>query len=526
MSHVLMIVPVGADVDLETATSVLHDSFENKKISVGLFEPVVSTYEKSEATEAVNLSEVEHFLGQGGFDWLLEDIFANYVRAANGKDIVLVKGLVYTIGKPYAWRLNREIAIALDAGIILVARAGNGGSSKLEEQIEIALNYYGKNVLGCFIHESTEPVKFTNPNIKLLGSIANEDKGVINLDKNSITSFFVSRKEAHLSPPAFRYQLVQKARQANKRIILPEGNEPRTIRAAMICAERNIARCVLIGWKDEIYKVAKQNDIAIDDRIEIIEPKEAVIEKYVEPMVEIRKHKGLTAEMARVGLKDHVVLGTMMLQLGEVDGLVSGAMHTTANTIRPAFQLIKYKKDVKLVSSIFFMCLPEQVFVFGDCAVNTNPNAEELADIAIQSADSASAFGITPRVAMISYSTGASGFGPDIDRVREATKIVREKRPELLVDGPLQYDAAIDSKVAKLKIPDSKVAGKATVMIFPDLNVGNAISKAVQRSAGIICIGPMLQGLRKPVNDLSRGCSVEDIVFTIALTAVQASQEL
>jgi phosphate acetyltransferase len=241
-------------------------------------------------------------------------------------------------------------------------------------------------------------------------------------------------------------------------------------------------------------------------------------------MVELRQHKGLTAGLAEEQLHDPVVLGTMMLHLGEVDGLVSGAVHTTANTIRPALQLIKTAPGTRLVSSIFFMCLPEQVLVYGDCAINIDPSAEELADIAIQSAESAQAFGIAPRVAMLSYSTGTSGSGSDVDKVKEATCLARERRPDLLIDGPLQYDAATIKEVAESKAPDSRVAGRATVFIFPDLNTGNTTYKAVQRSAEVISIGPMLQGLRKPVNDLSRGALVEDIVFTIALTAIQAEQ--
>tara|TARA_B110000046_G_C12863353_1_gene342820 strand:- start:110 stop:844 length:735 start_codon:yes stop_codon:yes gene_type:complete len=241
-------------------------------------------------------------------------------------------------------------------------------------------------------------------------------------------------------------------------------------------------------------------------------------------MVELRKHKNLTAPMAVAQLEDNVVLGTMMLALDKVDGLVSGAIHTTANTIRPAMQLIKTAPGAKLVSSVFYMCLPEQVLVYGDCAVNPDPNAEELADIAIQSADSALAMGITPKVAMISYSTGASGTGSDVEKVKQATAIAKELRPDLIIDGPLQYDAATTASVAKSKAPNSPVAGQATVLIFPDLNTGNTTYKAVQRSAHVISVGPMLQGLRKPVNDLSRGALVEDIVYTIALTSIQAQK--
>ena len=239
-------------------------------------------------------------------------------------------------------------------------------------------------------------------------------------------------------------------------------------------------------------------------------------------MVERRKGK-LTEPMAEAQLTDPVVIGTMMVQLGEVDGLVSGAINTTANTVRPAFQLIKTSPDFKLVSSIFFMLLPEQVVVYGDCAINPMPNAEELAEIAIQSADSAAAFGIVPKVAMISYSTGESGSGDDVEKVREATRIAKARRPDLLIDGPLQYDAAAIESVGRQKAPNSPVAGQATVFIFPDLNTGNTTYKAVQRSANVVSVGPMLQGLNKPVNDLSRGALVEDIVYTIALTAIQAA---
>ena len=330
-------------------------------------------------------------------------------------------------------------------------------------------------------------------------------------------------REPRLSPPAFRYQLSVRAREANKRIVLPEGNEPRTIQAAVICHQRSLAQCILIGKEAEIKTVAEAQGVALPNDIIIIDP-DVVRNDYIKPMVELRKHKGLAPDMAQAQLEDNVVLATMMVALNEVDGLVSGAVHTTANTIRPALQLIKTHPDARVVSSVFFMCLPEQVLVYGDCAVNPDPNAQQLADIAIQSAESAKTFGVTPRVAMISYSTGSSGTGDDVEKVREATRIAQEQRPDLIIDGPLQYDAAAIESVAKSKAPNSPVAGKATVFVFPDLNTGNTTYKAVQRSANVISIGPMLQGLNKPVNDLSRGALVEDIVFTIALTAVQATQ--
>ncbi len=335
------------------------------------------------------------------------------------------------------------------------------------------------------------------------------------------TRLSVPRSELRLSPPAFRYQLVKRAQQANKRIVLPEGNEPRTIRAAAICQERGIARCVLLAKPDEVQTVAREQGINLPASLEILDP-ELIIDQYIEPMCEMRKSKGLTPSDAREQLKDTVVLGTMMLALDEVDGLVSGAVHTTANTIRPALQLIKTAPGYSLVSSVFFMLLPDQVLVYGDCAVNPNPSATELAEIALQSAESAVALGVNPRVAMISYSTGTSGSGAEVEKVAEATRIAQERAPNLPIDGPLQYDAASVASVGKQKAPNSLVAGQATVFIFPDLNTGNTTYKAVQRSANVISVGPMLQGLRKPVNDLSRGALVDDIVFTIALTALQA----
>ncbi|KAA5949851.1 phosphate acetyltransferase [Pantoea sp. Bo_2] len=332
-----------------------------------------------------------------------------------------------------------------------------------------------------------------------------------------------SERSRRLSPPAFRYQLTELARKAGKRVVLPEGDEPRTVKAAAICAERGIATCVLLGNPDEIQRVAAAQGVELGKGVEIVDP-EQVRENYVPRLVELRKSKGMTEVVAQEQLEDNVVLGTMMLESGEVDGLVSGAVHTTANTIRPPLQLIKTAPNSSLVSSVFFMLLPEQVLVYGDCAINPDPTAEQLAEIAIQSADSAKAFGIDPRVAMISYSTGTSGAGSDVEKVREATRIAQEKRPDLVIDGPLQYDAAIMEDVAKSKAPNSQVAGRATVFIFPDLNTGNTTYKAVQRSADLISIGPMLQGMRKPVNDLSRGALVDDIVYTIALTAIQSQQ--
>ncbi|MDO5768573.1 MAG: phosphate acetyltransferase [Psychrobacter sp.] len=344
------------------------------------------------------------------------------------------------------------------------------------------------------------------------------------LDLAWLKDYFSRGHTTRLSPSAFRHLVVKKAEQAKKRIVLPEGAEPRTVEAACICQSRGIADCVLLAKREEVEDVAKNLGIELPKDLEIIDPSTLNHDKYIAAMIERRKGK-LTEPMAEAQLSDTVVLGTIMLYLDEVDGLVSGAVHTTANTVRPAFQYIKTSPDYSLVSSIFFMLLPEQILVYGDCAINPDPTSEELAEIAIQSAASAKAFGIEPKVAMISYSTGTSGTGDDVEKVKRATEIVRERAPNLAVDGPLQYDAAFVESVGKQKAPDSPVAGQANVFIFPDLNTGNTTYKAVQRSAGVVSVGPMLQGLNKPVNDLSRGALVDDIVYTIALTAIQADSK-
>lgn len=345
-----------------------------------------------------------------------------------------------------------------------------------------------------------------------------------NLDETWLSTLQEGSSSRRLSPAAFRRELTLRSRRANKRIVLPEGSEPRTVQAAVSCAEKGVARCVLIAPRAEVEQAALGLGLTLPEGIEIIDPAEA-LPRYVGPLVERRKHKGMTEDIAMDALQDTVVLGTMMVHQGEVDGLVSGAVHTTANTVRPALQILGTKPGAKLVSSVFFMGLPDEVVVYGDCAINPDPNAEELADIAIQSADSAKAFGIEPRVAMISFSTGSSGAGADVQKVAEATELVKALRPDILVDGPLQYDAATTASVAKSKAPDSPVAGHANVFIFPDLNTGNTTYKAVQRSASVISVGPMLQGIAAPVNDLSRGALVEDIEYTIALTAIQAAAQ-
>jgi phosphate acetyltransferase len=324
------------------------------------------------------------------------------------------------------------------------------------------------------------------------------------------------------TPLMFEYELIRRARSQRRHIVLPEGTDERILRAAEILTLRDVVDLTLLGDPEKIGRRIKELGLKLDS-ITIIDPiTSPERHRYADVYYQLRQHKGISDQMANDAMVDVSYFGTMMVQLGDADGMVSGAIHTTQHTIRPAFEIIKTRPDVRLVSSVFFMCLADQVLVYGDCAVNPNPDAEQLADIAVTSADTAAMFGIEPRVAMLSYSTGESGKGADVETVRRAVRIARARRPDLKLEGPMQYDAAVDESVARSKMPDSEVAGQATVCIFPDLNTGNNTYKAVQRSAGAVAIGPILQGLNKPVNDLSRGCLVADIVNTVAITAIQA----
>jgi phosphate acetyltransferase len=333
----------------------------------------------------------------------------------------------------------------------------------------------------------------------------------------------VARSEA-VTPLMFEHQLIDAAVRDRRHIVLPEGEEERILRAADTLLRRGAADLTLLG--DPIRISANAASLGVDvSGARLLSPHdEELVERFAKEYHERRRHRGVDLDEARTTVTDVSYFGTMMVLLGLADGMVSGAAHTTAHTIRPALEVVRTLPGVSVVSSVFFMCLPNQVLVYGDCAVNPDPTAEQLADIAISSAATAAAFGVEPRVAMLSYSTGASGAGSDVDKVVEATEIVRRRAPELLVEGPIQYDAAIDVAVARTKLPDSAVAGRATVFVFPDLNTGNNTYKAVQRSAGAVAIGPVLQGLRRPVNDLSRGATVRDIVNTVAITAIQAQQ--
>ncbi|WP_187261864.1 phosphate acetyltransferase [Pontibacter beigongshangensis] len=367
--------------------------------------------------------------------------------------------------------------------------------------------------------------RITPDNNKKIQLAINTFKKYVNVE--ALDQKIITYKPEGMTPHMFQYQLVKWAKSSKKHIVLPEGNDDRILRAAARLINQDIVNLTILGDPQEVSASVKRLGLLLDlDRINIVDPlKSEHFEDYVYTLMELRKSKGLQYQMASDMMSDVSYFGTMMVYKGHADGMVSGAAHTTLHTIRPALQFIKTKPGVSVVSSVFFMCLPDRVSVFGDCAVNPNPTAEQLAEIAISSADSSQRFGIEPRVAMLSYSSGTSGEGVDVDKVRKATELVKQKRPDLKVEGPIQYDAAVDPVTGKQKLPNSEVAGRASVLIFPDLNTGNNTYKAVQRETGALAIGPMLQGLNKPVNDLSRGCTVEDIFNTVVITAIQSQEK-
>lgn len=358
---------------------------------------------------------------------------------------------------------------------------------------------------------------------KISLAIATFDKYV---EVKSLEKKIVTFRTQGITPRMFQYQILKRAKEKKKHIVLPEGDDDRILLAAADLIKQNVVDLTILGNREAILAALKRLNIDLDpDRLNTINPAASEhFEDYANTLYELRKSRNVSLQTAHDLMLDVSYFGTMMVFKGHADGMVSGAAHTTQHTIRPALQFVKTKPGFSTVSSVFFMCLPNRVSVFGDCAVNPNPTSEQLAEIAISSADTSKMFGIEPKVAMLSYSSGSSGEGEDVEKVRKATEIVRQRRPDLKVEGPIQYDAAVDPSVGKKKMPQSDVAGQASVLIFPDLNTGNNTYKAVQRETGALAIGPMLQGLNKPVNDLSRGCTVADIFNTVVITAIQAQQ--
>ena len=410
-----------------------------------------------------------------------------------------------------AWNLN--LAASTRAGVILAFDAEGASAELLAEEIAAArlrAEAAAASIVAVVLTGGAPAVEADVPVLTLP------------LGDEAAATLRATAAPTAVTPLAFQADLIERARAERKRIVLPEPDDDRVLQAAAQVLAAGIADITFVGDADYVAKRAGELglDLSAAQVVSVNDP--AYLERYAEEFARLRAKKGVTLEQAREKVTDVSYFGTMMVHMGDADGMVSGAAHTTAHTIVPSFQIIKTAPGVSVVSSIFLMAMKDRVWAFGDCAVNPNPTPEQLADIAVTSARTAAQFGVTPRVAMLSYSTGTSGSGPDVDAVVEATRLAREKAPELAIEGPIQFDAAVDAAVASKKLPGSEVAGKATVFIFPSLEAGNIGYKAVQRSAGAVAVGPVLQGLNKPVNDLSRGALVEDIVNTVALTAVQA----
>ena len=410
-----------------------------------------------------------------------------------------------------AWNLN--LAASTRAGVVLALDAEGASAELLTEEITAArlrAEAAAASVVAVILTGGTPSLEVDVPVLTLP------------LGDEAAATLRAAATPTAVTPLAFQADLIERARADRKRIVLPEPDDDRVLQAAAQVLAAGIADITFVGDADYVAKRAGELglDLSAAQVVSVNDP--AYLERYAEEFARLRAKKGVTLEQAREKVTDVSYFGTMMVHMGDADGMVSGAAHTTAHTIVPSFQIIKTAPGVSVVSSIFLMAMKDRVWAFGDCAVNPNPTAEQLADIAVTSARTAAQFGVTPRVAMLSYSTGTSGSGPDVDVVVEATRLAREKAPELAIEGPIQFDAAVDAAVASKKLPGSDVAGKATVFVFPSLEAGNIGYKAVQRSSGAFAVGPVLQGLNKPVNDLSRGALVEDIVNTVALTAVQA----
>ena len=507
-------------------------------------------------TFACTMGEARKAFREGRQEAIMDTILAKYKKLEAACDFVVCVG-TDNKGADLAWQyeLNASIADTLGCPALLVTSGKDKGADDIVSGLANMADLLQKRTIDVpvlAIAKATASPDEQKAMAVALGSggkalalvlpdtegghtcsIAPEDKVATekalaflaaHIDGPALARCLQEAPTAKISPKMFEANLIERAKSHKMRIVLPEGEEDRILKATAVLARRGVAEITLLGKPDAIAK--KQKDLGLDFAVTVIDPETALnFDDYVDTYAELRKAKGITREQALATMKDPSYYGTMMVYKNHADGMVSGAINTTAHTIRPAFEFIKAKPGTAIVSSAFLMCMKDRVLVFGDCAVNPNPTPEQLAGIAISSAQTARVFGVEPKVAMLSYSTGTSGKGVDVDAVKEATAIAREQAPELALEGPLQYDAAIDMDVARTKLPNSKVAGQATVFIFPNLNTGNNTYKAVQRAAGAVAIGPVLQGLNKPVNDLSRGCTVADIINTVAITAVQAQAE-
>lgn len=499
-------------------------------------------------TYAITPEALDHQLVSANPIELEEKLAIYFLKHQKSQNCLWVEGFSVEHNQPYLFALNRYLASILKAELIFCLDVAQMTAERAALSLQTVVRFFFENdcnplgfvllnVRGdiknyvteveSHLQRSGSPLRSLLAVPNALNQIKNSDDVMAissQIKENFLQDALKKVPDERMAPAVYRVKVIEKAREAKKSIVLPEGSEPRTVQAAIICHQKRIAHCVLLTKQEELQNTLSLLGLRLPNDIQVIDP-DGIRDKYLARLLQLRQHKGLTEDQAKSLLLDNVFVGTMMLENGEVDGLVSGAVHTTANTIRPALQVIKLAPSASVVSSVFFMLLPNEVLVFGDCAVNVELTAEQLAEVAVQSADSARAFDIDPKVALISYSTKDSGSGASVDKVKKALSIVQAKRPDIVIDGPLQYDAASVPSVASKKAPGSPVAGQANVFIFPDLNTGNAVYKAVQRTGHIVSVGPMLQGLRKPVNDLSRGALVDDIVFTIAIAAIQASQQ-
>lgn len=450
----------------------------------------------------------------------------HFIDHIKGKDLIITPGDRSDILMALL-ALSHSKSYPNIAGVIL------SGGFKISESIQNLLNGFDELTIPIFAtDDDTYETSMKLNKVKSIITHKSTTKiativGMFSkyVDMDTFSKALQNKSSKVITPIMFEYNLFQRAREDKKVIVLPESLDERILKAAEIVISAKIVTVILIGNPDEIHH--KATILGLDlHKVIIIDPKHSeLITEFAQEFYDLRKHKGITLENAReIMQNDETYFATMMVHLGIADGMVSGAVNTTANTVRPAFQIIKTKESSEVVSSLFFMSFDTKILVYADCAINQDPNAQELANIAIDTADTAKSFGIEPKIAMLSYSTGNSGMGADVQKIKEATKLVKELRPDLEVEGPIQYDAAIDVRIAKTKLPNSSVAGKATIFIFPDLNTGNNTYKAVREASGAVAIGPVLQGLNKPINDLSRGCEVKDIVNTIAITAIQAQE--
>lgn len=521
----------------------LAAAFSKAGHRVGYFKPVVS--QAAEATAqaakqcgaslsdswwALNCETAADLLNKGQESGLLEEVLPKYFQAAAACDILVVEGA--DLGGPASavmFNLNGALAAGLGSPVLLLAEGGCPEAALAASLSLEALKGRQAEILGCVLVGGTEA---DAEKLKKISSVENlaacavKDAATLVGPGAALAEAALKFEPRNMSPKRFEYSLIERAKKHKQHIVLPEGQDDRILLAADNILRRDFCDLTVLGDPGAIK--ARCAELKLDlGRAQIINPQESPwFEEFAATYAELRKHKGITLEKARERLSDINYFGTMMIYAKKADGMVSGACNTTAATVRPALEFIKTKPGCSTASSVFLMCLADRVNVYGDCAISIKPTPSQLAEIALSSAQTAAAFGIEPRVAMLSYSTGSSGSGPDVDAVKEATKIALESAekifPGLKLDGPLQFDAAVDPATAKAKMPNSEVAGQATVMIFPDLNAGNNCYKAVQRMAGAVAIGPVIQGLNAPVNDLSRGALVADIINTVAITAIQA----